>query len=151
VVDADALTLLADDPAPLRSRQAATVLTPHEGEFGRLAPDLDLGADRVAAVRSLASRTGTTVLLKGFATVVADPDGRVRVTPTGTPWLATGGTGDVLTGVVAAFLAAGMDPLDAASTAAFVHGIAGRLAAGGAPATSRDVVDALPEALAALR
>lgn len=155
VVDADGLTLLAEllveDAGLLRNRAAATVLTPHDGEFSRLAPDVDVDADRVGAARTLAARTGATVLLKGYATVVADPSGRARVNPTGTAWLATGGTGDVLTGVIGAYLAAGMDPLDAASCAAFVHGLAGRIAADGTTATSRDVVDALPAALAALR
>ena len=154
VLDADALTLLSDvlatAPDRLRQRGAATVLTPHEGEFARLAPDLDPAADRLDAVRLLAERTGATVLLKGFTTVIASPDGRTRVNPTGTRWLATGGTGDVLTGVLGAYLAAGLDPLDAASAAAFVHGLAGRLAAADGPPTSRDVVTALPGAFAAL-
>ncbi len=154
VLDADALTLLPDvldeDADRLRLRGAATVLTPHEGEFARLAPDLDLASGRLAAVRELAARTGATVLLKGFTTVMAAPDGRTRVNPTGTRWLATGGTGDVLTGVLGAYLAAGLDPLDAASASAFVHGLAGRLAAADGPATSRDVVAALPGAFAAL-
>jgi len=154
VLDADALTLLSDvlatAPDRLRQRGAATVLTPHEGEFARLAPDLDPAADRLDAVRLLAERTGATVLLKGFTTVIASPDGRTRVNPTGTRWLATGGTGDVLTGVLGAYLAAGLDPLDAASAAAFVHGLAGRLAAADGPPTSRDVVTALPGAFVAL-
>jgi hydroxyethylthiazole kinase-like uncharacterized protein yjeF len=147
VVDADALTLVADDAQLLVGRTAPTVLTPHEGEFSRLAPDLDLARDRSGAVRTLASRSGCTVLLKGPVTVVADPDGRLRLNPTGTPWLATAGTGDVLTGMIASYLAAGLAPFDASSVAAFVHGIAGRIAASDAPCTSRDVVDALPEAI----
>lgn len=156
VVDADALTLLAEalpgEPDRLRSRGSPTVLTPHAGEFARLAPDLDLAADRLGSVRALAARAGCTVLLKGFATIVADPDGRTRVNPTGTPWLATGGTGDVLTGMVGAFLAAGLSPLDAASGASFVHGLAGRIATDEqTTATSRDLVDSLPAAFAALR
>lgn len=150
VVDADALTLLADTPDLLRNRSASTVLTPHEREFARLAPDLDLVADPVTAVRTLAARMRCTVLLKGATTVVADPDGQVRLNLTGTPWLATGGTGDVLTGMVAGLLAAGLPPLDAASAAAFVHGIAGRLAADGAAVTASDVLAALPDAVRAV-
>jgi hydroxyethylthiazole kinase-like uncharacterized protein yjeF len=154
VLDADALTvlprILAGAPDRLRTRGAAAVLTPHEGEFARLAPDLDLAADRLGGARRLAERTGATVLLKGFSSVVAAPDGRTRVNPTGTRWLATGGTGDVLTGVLGSYLAAGLDPLDAASVAAFVHGLAGRLAAADGPPTSADVVSALPGAFLAL-
>jgi hydroxyethylthiazole kinase-like uncharacterized protein yjeF len=105
-------------------RSAPTVLTPHEGEFGRLSGG-PVGADRLAAVRALAAATGAVVLLKGPATVVADPGGDVLVTTSGDDRLATAGTGDVLTGVVAALLAAGLDPLRAAATGAFLHGRAG--------------------------
>ena len=155
VVDADGLTLLAarlaDDPDLLRSRAAATVLTPHAGELARLAPDLDPEHDRLAAARTLASRTGATVLLKGFTTVVAEPEGSVVVNATGTPWLAEGGTGDVLAGVVGSLLAAGLDPLAAAATAAFVHGLAGRVASDGATTTPMAVAAALPQAMRTLR
>jgi NAD(P)H-hydrate epimerase len=100
------------------------VLTPHEGEFARLAGE-PVGADRIAAVRSLAAATGAVVLLKGPATVVAAPDGAVLVTTTGDARLATAGTGDVLTGVIAALLAGGAPPLEAAAAGAFLHGRAG--------------------------
>jgi hydroxyethylthiazole kinase-like uncharacterized protein yjeF len=150
VIDADALTLLAEQPGLVRSRAAPTVLTPHAREFVRLAPDLALDDDPVTATRTLAARLGCTVLLKGATTIVADEDGQVRLCLTGTPWLATGGTGDVLTGMVAALLSSGVPPLDAASGAAFVHGLAGRIAAAGAPVTASDVVHALPQAIRAL-
>ena len=154
VVDADGLTLLArrlsTDAGLLRDRGAATVLTPHAGELARLAPDLDGHRDRITAARELASRTGATVLLKGYTTVVADPEGATVVNPTGTPWLAEGGTGDVLTGVIGSLLAAGLDPLAAAAVGAFVHGIAGRIASDGAATTPMDVAAALPAALRAL-
>ncbi len=150
VVDADGLSLLATAPQLLDGRTVSTVLTPHEREFARLAPDLEVSADPVAAVRTLAARLRCTVLLKGATTIVAAPDGQVRLNLTGTPWLATGGTGDVLTGMVAAFLAAGLTPLDAASVAAFVHGIAARLAADGAAVTASDVVATLPDAVRAV-
>jgi hydroxyethylthiazole kinase-like uncharacterized protein yjeF len=150
IVDADALTLVAADPSLLAGRQAWTVVTPHDGEFARLAPDLDVASDRMGAARSLAARLGITVVLKGSTTIIADPDGRVRLNPTGTPWLATAGTGDVLAGMVGAYLAAGLAPLDAASIAAFVHGLAGRIASDGAPCSSRDVVDAIPTAIQSL-
>jgi NAD(P)H-hydrate repair Nnr-like enzyme with NAD(P)H-hydrate dehydratase domain len=93
---------------------------------------------------------GCTVLLKGSTTVIADEDGQVRLGVTGTPWLAAGGTGDVLTGMIAALLASGAAPLDAASGAAFLHGMAGRIAAEGAPITASDVVAALPNAIRSL-
>ena len=154
VVDADALTLLAAEPALLSPRTAATVLTPHEREFSRFATSADQGSDlesdRIGTVRSLAMQLNCTVLLKGSTTVIADPQGQVRLNVTGTPWLATGGTGDVLTGVVAAYLSAGLTALDAASLAAFVHGIAGRLAADDAPCTSFDVLSAIPSAIRSL-
>jgi hydroxyethylthiazole kinase-like uncharacterized protein yjeF len=130
VVDADALHALgsADEAAGvLAGRAAASVLTPHDGEFARLAgsPPPD-GPDRTDAVRDLAARLGAVVLLKGPVTVVADPEGRVRFARQGTPALATAGTGDVLTGVVAAFLAQGLEPLEAAAFAAVAHGAAAR-------------------------
>ncbi len=150
VVDADGLTLLASSPELVRSRGAVTVLTPHEREFARLAPDLSVAADAVTATRTLAARLGCTVLLKGSTTVIADEDGQVRLGVTGTPWLAAGGTGDVLTGMIAALLASGAAPLDAASGAAFLHGLAGRIAAEGAPITASDVVAALPNAIRSL-
>ncbi len=150
VVDADGLTLLASHPDLLRERAAPTVLTPHAREFARLAPDLAVEDDPISAVRTLAARMRCTVLLKGSTTVVAHEDGQVRLNLTGTPWLATGGTGDVLTGVIAALLSGGVAPLEAASTGAFVHGLAGRLAADGAPTTSSAVVAALPDALRAV-
>jgi hydroxyethylthiazole kinase-like uncharacterized protein yjeF len=150
VVDADGLTLLARSPDLLAARRGPTVLTPHGREFARLAPDLDAESDPVMAVRTLAARLRCTVLLKGATTVVADADGQVRLTVTGTPWLAAGGTGDVLTGMIAALLAAGLPALDAASCAAFVHGMAGRYAARGAPTTSAAVAAAIPDAIRAL-
>ncbi|MFZ0325030.1 MAG: NAD(P)H-hydrate dehydratase [Actinomycetes bacterium] len=155
VVDADGLTLLAErlaqDVDLLRRRAAATVLTPHAGELVRLAADLDPDGDRLAAARTLASRTGATVLLKGFTTVVADPEGRVLVNPTGTPWLAEGGTGDVLSGVIGALLASGLDAPVAAAAAAFVHGLAARIVADGASTTPQDIAKALPDAVRRLR
>lgn len=150
VVDADAITLVAETPRLLAGRPAPTILTPHEREFARLAPDLDQVADPIAAVRVLAARLGCTVLLKGATTVVADPDGQARLNLTGTPWLASAGTGDVLTGMLAALLAGGLVPLDAAAVAAFVHGVAGRLAADDAPTTASAVAAAIPAAVRTL-
>ena len=154
VVDADALTLLAGDLDLVRHRSAETVLTPHATEFARIAPDLDPTSSAggvVTAARTLAARLGCTVLLKGATTVVAAPDGQVRFNLTGTPWLATGGTGDVLTGVVTALLASGLGGFDAASAGAYLHGIAGRIASDGAPTTADAVARALPAAVRAVQ
>jgi len=146
VVDGDGLTALGTDAAAvLSSRRAPTVLTPHDGELERLIgrPPSD---DRIGDVRSLASASGAVVLRKGPTTVVAAPDGRVRLVRAGDQRLATAGTGDVLTGIVAALLAAGLDALDAAAVGAHVHGLAGRTGPRSGTVAS-DVVDGIPLAL----
>ncbi|MEU6482860.1 NAD(P)H-hydrate dehydratase [Streptomyces sp. NPDC046887] len=148
LVDADGLRLL--DPAAVRARPAPTLLTPHAGEAAALlgAAREEVEAGRLAAARELAATYGATVLLKGSTTVVASPDPKepVRVNPTGTPWLATAGSGDVLSGLAGSLLAAGLAPRDAASAAAYLHGLAARRAARGAPVAAYDVAEALPGA-----
>lgn len=146
VVDADALVAVEGS----RSSGTALLLTPHAGELARLvgADREDVEARRLHHALAAARKLGAVVLLKGSTTVVARPDGRVRVNPTGTPALATAGSGDVLAGLCGALLAGGLDPFDAGSVAAWLHGLAGRLAAeGGAPVSASDVVDALPRAV----
>ncbi len=128
VVDADALRALGSLEAVLavaRARKAAMILTPHDGEYTRLSghPPAE---DRVGVAREAARRSGSIVLLKGSTTVVAAPDGRVAMCNAGTPSLATAGSGDVLSGVIGAFLARGADAWTAASLAAQVHGLAAR-------------------------
>jgi hydroxyethylthiazole kinase-like uncharacterized protein yjeF len=149
VVDADGLTLLAKHPDLLR-RNAPTVLTPHTGEFERLTgvPRADAEADRLGVTRRAAADLGAVVLLKGTTTVVAGPDGTAYVDPTGTPWLGTAGTGDVLAGAVAALLSRGEDAAYDTARAAWLHGMAARLAAGtpGAAITALDVAERLPDA-----
>jgi hydroxyethylthiazole kinase-like uncharacterized protein yjeF len=151
VLDADALTLLVDGSLAesLRGRKASMVVTPHDREFTRLAGERP-GTDRVEAALGLAVRMNATVLLKGDRTVVASPAGEVWVNPTGTSALATGGTGDVLSGLLGALLAAGLAPVRAAVAAAYAHGLAGREAARGGPVTSADVAEALRPTLATL-
>ena len=149
LVDADGLTLLAREPELVRSRTAPTVLTPHDREFERVAGPV--GTDRVGAARRAAAELGVTMLLKGNATVVASPDGVAYVNPTGTPWLATAGSGDVLSGLGGALLAGGVEPALAAALAAYLHGLAGSIAAGGATTSATGVLDALPDALRAVR
>jgi NAD(P)H-hydrate epimerase len=129
VVDADALYALGslDDPVRfLRARPGPTVLTPHDGEFSRLA-GCPPGPRRISAVRHLAFTTGATVLLKGSTTIVAAPTGDVLLTTAGDARLATAGSGDVLAGVIGAFLAQGLDAPRAAAGGAFVHGTAAGL------------------------
>jgi hydroxyethylthiazole kinase-like uncharacterized protein yjeF len=151
VLDADALTLLADARLAdwLRDRDAPTVVTPHDGEFQRLSGGAP-GDDRVAAAARLAARMDSVVLLKGDRTIVAAPDGRVLVNPTGTAVLATGGTGDVLAGLLGALLAGGLPAEHAAVAAAYAHGLAGRRAAEGGPVTAADVAGHLREAVGSL-
>ncbi|SFD91122.1 NAD(P)H-hydrate dehydratase [Blastococcus tunisiensis] len=148
LVDADALTMLAEQPELVRNRTAGTLLTPHDGEFGRFGAGRGgVGADRVAAARRLAADLGCTVLLKGDATVVADADGTAFVNGTGTPWLATAGTGDVLSGIAGALLATGLPAVEAGAAAAHLHGRAGQLAARRGPLLAGDLVRRLPEAV----
>jgi hydroxyethylthiazole kinase-like uncharacterized protein yjeF len=128
IVDADGLTILAAHPDIVTGRSAPTVLTPHAGEFARLA-GAPPGHDRVAATRKLADRLGATVLLKGNVTIVAEPGGPVYDNPAGQSWAATAGSGDVLSGIIGALLAAGLPTGEAAAAAAFVHGRAANLSA----------------------
>ncbi|HUP69424.1 MAG TPA: NAD(P)H-hydrate dehydratase [Acidimicrobiales bacterium] len=125
VVDADALGVFAD-AADVPLAKSPLVLTPHDGEFERLFGSKP-GGDRIGDVRTLAERTGATVLLKGPTTVVASPDGEVLLSASGSSRLATAGSGDVLAGVVGAFLAQGLAPLEAAALAAHAHGAAASL------------------------
>jgi NAD(P)H-hydrate epimerase len=126
VLDGDGLHAIPENPAIARDRPWPLVLTPHDGEFEVLAghaPELD----RIEAARALARDLSAVVLLKGSTTVVADESGRVLVADQGDPRLATAGTGDVLSGIIGAFLARGMPALEAAAAGAFVHGRAGNL------------------------
>ncbi|NVK79637.1 NAD(P)H-hydrate dehydratase [Streptomyces morookaense] len=143
LVDADGLRLL--DTAAVRARTAATVLTPHAGEAAALLglSREEVEAGRLSAVRALADRFGVTALLKGSTTLIADgKDTPVRVNPTGTPWLATAGSGDVLSGLTGSLLAAGLPGREAASVGAYLHGLAARTL-GAAPITSMDVAAGL--------
>jgi ADP-dependent NAD(P)H-hydrate dehydratase / NAD(P)H-hydrate epimerase len=152
VLDADGLNAHAGLLSHLAAREAPTVLTPHAGELGRL---LELGSEeiereRLRHVREAAEQARAVVVLKGDDTLIADPSGRVAVSPGGAPALATAGTGDVLTGVIAALLAAGLDPFTAAATGVSLHAEAGREAArrqGAAEGVvASDVIAALPAA-----
>jgi hydroxyethylthiazole kinase-like uncharacterized protein yjeF len=145
VLDADGLNALNGDLGPLQSRRAATILTPHEGEYRRLMGEAP-GADRVAAARKLAADSGCVALLKGPGTVIADPSGRAVVNPTGGPALASAGTGDVLSGIIGGFLARGAAPFEAAAAGAFVHGRAADVA-GHTGLVAGDLITALAATL----
>jgi hydroxyethylthiazole kinase-like uncharacterized protein yjeF len=152
VVDADGLNAFTARADLLADRAAEAVLTPHVGEFGRLTgvSGHDLEQDRLTHVRSLAARANAVALLKGSRTVIASPDGAARINATGSPVLATAGSGDVLTGMVAGLLARGVSPFDAASTGAYLHGVAGTLAGRftGEGTLAGDLVGLIPEAIA---
>lgn len=151
LLDADGLNTHAGRLEDLAARTAATVLTPHAGELGRLLEieSEAVEADRLARAREAADRAGAVVVLKGDDTLVAEPGGRVGVSAGGAPGLATAGTGDVLSGVVATMLAKGLHPFTAACAGVWLHGRAGRHAArahGPDGVVARDVIAALPVA-----
>jgi hydroxyethylthiazole kinase-like uncharacterized protein yjeF len=141
VVDADAL---AEIDGPLG---VPAVLTPHAGELARMlgVAREAVEADQLGHARRAAERYAAVVLLKNRHTLAAHPDGRVRVTTVGPPWLATAGAGDVLGGLVGALLATGLEPLDAASVGSWLHGAAAALASRGGPLTASDVACAIPD------
>jgi hydroxyethylthiazole kinase-like uncharacterized protein yjeF len=155
LVDADAITWLASHHDLLKARTAPTLLTPHAGEFARLMGEdrSDVEAGRFDRARRAAAELGVTILLKGSTTVVASPTGQVRVNSASTPFLATAGSGDVLSGICGALLAGGLSDLDAAAAGAFIHGLAGVLASGAPsiPITAMQIADAVPTALRAVR
>ena len=139
VLDADALNLIAQNPALLESHGESVILTPHPGEMRRLqtAFGLDGQKTRIEQALDLAIRTSCTVILKGCRSVVASPDGSYSLNLSGCPALATAGSGDTLTGICGSFLAQGYSAYDAARLGAYVHGLAGELLS---PCGSRGVI-----------
>ncbi len=126
VIDADGLNILAGDMSVLREAKAPIIITPHPGEMARLTDmnPAEVQADRIGAAAKLASDYNIIVVLKGAGTVIALPDGRAYINPTGNPGMASGGMGDILTGLIGGLLAQDMDPAEAAKTAVYIHGLA---------------------------
>jgi NAD(P)H-hydrate epimerase len=147
VLDADGITAFRDDPQALfdlfEGPALRLVLTPHDGEFARLFPDIakDSTLSKIERAQKAAARSNGVVVLKGADTVIAAPDGRALVNDNAPPWLATAGSGDVLAGLVGAHLAQGMPAFEAAASAVWRHGEAGRLAGEGL--TAETLIDAL--------
>jgi hydroxyethylthiazole kinase-like uncharacterized protein yjeF len=151
VLDADALTVIAGTRR-LHERVGSTVVTPHPGEMARLVgiDTAAIQADRLGAARELAARQQVVVVLKGARTIVASPDGGAAICPTGNPGMASGGMGDVLSGIIGALIAQGLEAFDAASLGVFAHGAAAdRVVSrrGEVGLLARDLLDELPPTL----
>jgi len=156
IIDASALNAFAGRAAEINPNTRPRVITPHPGELARLTGSdaKTINADRIASARNAARACNCVVVLKGFQTLVAEPDGHVYVNPTGNPGMASGGMGDVLSGIVAAFLARGNDPTDAACAAVYLHGLAGDLLKdefGDTGLAATDLADRIPLAIRQLR
>lgn len=152
ILDASGLNAFASRANEINPRGLPRVITPHPGELSRIlgSDTKSINADRIGAAREAASACNCVVVLKGHQTLVAEPDGHVFVNPTGNPGMASGGMGDVLAGVVAALLARGIDPLDAACTAVYLHGLAADLLKdeiGDTGLAASDVAERIPRAI----
>jgi NAD(P)H-hydrate epimerase len=156
VLDASGLNAFAARAADVNPQRRPRVITPHPGEMARLLgrETKDVNASRIDTARETARLSNCVVVLKGHQTLIADPEGHVSVNPTGNPGMATGGMGDVLGGMIAAFLARGLDPFDAATTAVYLHGFAGDLLLeehGDTGLAALDLAEKLPVAIRKLR
>lgn len=152
VIDADGLNCLAGDPQILKTAKVPVILTPHPGEMARLTDKTtrEIQADRLGIARQFAQRFNVILVLKGAQTLTACPDGSCYICPTGNPGMASGGMGDVLTGMIAGFLAQGMAAEAAAVAGVFIHGLCGDRLAAQAPVgfTASDMVEEIPAATA---
>jgi len=155
VMDAGALNIIADNPDILRKLRIPAILTPHPGEMARLAKKTvsEIQENRINVASFFAREYGVYLVLKGAGTVIASPDGKIMINRTGNPGLATAGTGDVLTGIIAALVAQGLKTLDAAAAGVYIHGkVADTLAASIGPSgfIATDIVSAIPSCIANL-
>jgi len=156
VIDADGITALLSRLEILKQYKGSVILTPHPGEMASLAgiTTQEVQADRIGVAKSCAASYNSIVVLKGNRTVIATPDQEIYINPTGNPGMASGGTGDVLTGMIGGLLAQGLSPLEAAKWGVFLHGLAGDLVAqeiGEIPLIASDIIDYLPDALAEVK
>jgi NAD(P)H-hydrate epimerase len=152
VIDASGLNAFASRAADLNPRGLPRVITPHPGELARLlgSDSASINADRIGSVREAARTSQCVVVLKGYQSLIAEPDGHVFVNPTGNPGMASGGMGDVLAGMIAALLARGTDALDAACAAVYLHGLAGDILKeqlGDTGLTAMELADRIPAAI----
>jgi ADP-dependent NAD(P)H-hydrate dehydratase / NAD(P)H-hydrate epimerase len=156
VIDASGLNAFAGRAAELNPDALPRVITPHPGELARImeSDTRSINSDRIEAAREAARLSGCVVVLKGHQSLIAEPDGQVYVNPTGNPGMASGGTGDVLAGLLAALLARGTEPVDAACTAVYLHGLAGDILKeemGDTGLTAMDLADRIPAAIQRVR
>jgi NAD(P)H-hydrate epimerase len=156
LIDASALNAFAGLPAEINPLGRPRLITPHPGELARIlgSDAKTINGDRIGSAREAARRCGCVVVLKGHQTLIAEPDGGVHVNPTGNPGMASGGTGDVLAGMIAALLARGLDPADAACTGVYLHGLAGDMVRdeiGDTGMAAMDVAEKIPRAIQRLR
>lgn len=151
LIDADGLNCLSEQPDILKKKKGSCCITPHPGEMARLLgiPTARVQSDRVGTAASFAKQHGCVVVLKGRQTIIATPEGALFCNPTGNPGMASGGTGDVLSGIIGGLMAQGASMVNAAVMGAYVHGLAGDFAAEkmtGRAMLARDLLDALPDA-----
>lgn len=152
LIDADAITLVSDNPKILNESQAPIVLTPHPGEMSKLAKITteEIQADRINAARNFSTKFKVYLVLKGARTVISTPEGEIYINTTGNPGMSSGGMGDVLSGIIGGLLAQGLDPVEACKLGVFVHGLAGDIVCeqnGEAGIIATDVANILPQAI----
>ncbi len=150
VLDADAINAVAQNPEILLEAKAPVILTPHPGEMARLVPNIHIQNNRIPVAQESARKYNVCLALKGVRTIVASPDGNVFINPTGNPGMATAGTGDVLTGIIAGLIAQNVIPVEAAKSGVFLHGVAGDLvvkAKGEYGLLAGDLIEAIPNAI----
>ena len=150
VIDADGINAIAQQPDVLLEAKAPIILTPHPGEMGRLVPNIAIQSNRIEVAQETAHRYNAFIVLKGARTIIAAPDGNVYVNPTGNPGMATAGSGDVLTGVIAGLISQNVLPVEAAKAGVFLHGLAGDIVAaekGYYGLIAGDILEAIPYAI----